>query len=165
MKKFILRSPAIEPDKMMPEKFIFKGMGHHGQNVSPPLEWEGFPQETKSFALTVVDPDAQINGGWRHWTLINIPRETTSLREGASGKRLLPKEATEIENDFEITHYRGPCPPKGDRPHRYVFTIYALNTDQIHLGPHAERTSVETLLTNNSIGKASFTVRYSAESN
>ncbi len=89
-----------------------------------------------------------------------IPAATTSLEEGASAKGLLPESAIEIENDFDKPHYGGPCPPKGDKPHRYVFTVYAINTDHLNLDAHSDRTSLETLLTNNSIGKASFTVRY-----
>lgn len=160
MEQFILRSPALKPDEFMPEKFVFNGMGYHGKNISPPLEWEGFPEGTKSFVITLIDPDASTNGGWRHWTLANIPADTTSLKEGASNKGLLPESTIEIENDFDRIHYGGPCPPKGDKPHRYVFTVYALNTDHLNLNAHSDRTTVETLLDNNSIGKASFTVRY-----
>jgi Raf kinase inhibitor-like YbhB/YbcL family protein len=160
MEQFTLRSPALKPDEIVPKKFVFNGMGCNGENISPPLEWKGFPEGTKSFVLTVVDPDASTDGGWRHWILANIPPNTTSLEEGASTKGLIPDSAIEIENDFEKTHYGGPCPPKGDQPHRYVFTVYAINTDHLNLDAHSDRASVETLLNNNSIGKASFTVRY-----
>lgn len=161
MEQFTLRSPSLVPGEPVPDKYIFSGMGCNGENISPALEWEGFPETTKSFALTVIDPDApHADGGWRHWTLVNIPAETTSLPEDASSKGLLPKDALEVENDFDELHYGGPCPPRGDKPHRYVFTLYALDTEHLNLNEHSDRTSVETLLEKNSIGKATFTVRY-----
>lgn len=160
MEQFILRSPSLRPGEMVPDKYLFNGMDCHGKNVSPPLEWEGFPEETRSFAITVIDPDSSTDGGWRHWTLVNIPKEVTSIPEGASAKGKLPGEVIEVENDFEEVHYGGPCPPKGDRPHRYVFTVYALNTDELNLDEHSDRTSVETILEQKSIAKATFTVRY-----
>jgi Raf kinase inhibitor-like YbhB/YbcL family protein len=161
MEQFTLRSPSLTPGEFMPEKYVFNGMGCHGKNVSPALEWEGFPEETKSFAITVIDPDApHADGGWRHWTLVNIPADTTALPENASAKGLLPQDALEVENDFDEIHYGGPCPPHGDKPHRYVFTIYAMKTDHLNLNEHSDRTSVETLLHENSIGKATFMVKY-----
>lgn len=161
MEQFTLHSPSLKPSEAVPKKFIFQGMGCDGKNISPALEWEGAPEGTKSFALTVIDPDApHAENGWRHWTLVNIPASTTSLPENASKKGLLPGNALEIENDFEELHYGGPCPPQGDRPHRYVFTVYALNTDNLNLNEHSDRTSVETLIERNAIGKATFTVRY-----
>jgi Raf kinase inhibitor-like YbhB/YbcL family protein len=157
---FRINSPSLDPGSMVPEKFVFNGMGCHGKNISPALEWEGEPQETQSFALTVTDPDAAVEGGWRHWMLVNIPREIHSLSEGASGEGILPAGAVEVENDFDEVHYGGPCPPKGDRPHRYVFTLYALRTDKLNIGPDSDRTSVETSINNNCLAKTSFTVRY-----
>ena len=160
MEQFTLRSPALKSNQIMPDKFVFKGMGCDGKNISPPLEWKGFPEGTRSFVITVIDPDAAEEDGWRHWILANIPRDITSLEEGASTNGLIPKAAIEIQNDFEKTNYGGPCPPKGDQPHHYVFTVYAINTDHLNLNAFSDRVSVETLLETNSIGKASFTVRY-----
>jgi Raf kinase inhibitor-like YbhB/YbcL family protein len=160
MKHFTIRSPVLKPDEMIPKKFLYNGLGQEGENISPPLEWAGFPKETKSFALTVIDPDAKLDGGWRHWILVNIPANITSLEEGASSKGLIPNPAVEIENDFETSNYGGPCPPKSDPPHRYVFTIYALKSDHLNLSPKSDRTCVETLLLKDAIAKGSMTVRY-----
>lgn len=157
---FVLRSPSLESGEMVPSSYVFNGMGCRGKNLSPELEWEGEPEGTKSFALTVFDPDAPQDGGWMHWTVVNIPQKVHHLDEGASSKNLLPDEAIEVENDFGEIHYGGPCPPKGDRPHRYVFTLYALKSERLNVDEDSDRVSLETSLQNNSLGKATFTVRY-----
>ncbi|MFP5384826.1 MAG: YbhB/YbcL family Raf kinase inhibitor-like protein [Bacteriovoracia bacterium] len=159
-KGFILRSPSLEAGEMVPESYVFNGEGCSGKNLSPALEWEGAPEGTKSFALTVFDPDAPAEGGWRHWTVLNIPGDIHEIEEGASSKHTLPREAVEVENDFGETQYGGPCPPKGDRAHRYVFTLYALKSDHLNIDPDTDRVTVETSLQNNTLGKATFTVRY-----
>lgn len=157
---FILRSPSLESGEFVPDDFIFNGMGCKGNNLSPELEWDGAPEGTKSFALTVFDPDAPSDDGWRHWTVVNIPGEIHRLEKGASNKELLPAEAVEVENDFGEVHYGGPCPPKGDSPHRYVFTLYALDSEKLNVDRDTDRVSLETSLQNHALGKATFTVRY-----
>ena len=93
-----------------------------GENVSPQLSWTDFPDTTKSFALRVIDPDAI--GGWIHWLVYDIPKETTSLQKDS-----VPNSAKEVENDFGKKPYGGPCPPSGT--HRYVFTVYALDVEHL----------------------------------
>ena len=159
-KGFILRSPSLDAGELVPENYVFNGSGCSGKNLSPALEWEGAPEGTKSFALTVFDPDAPNEGGWRHWTVVNIPGDVQKIEEGASSKHALPGEALEVENDFGDIGYGGPCPPKGDRPHRYVFTLYALKSDHLNVDPDTDRVTFETSLQNNTLGKATFTVRY-----
>jgi len=93
-----------------------------GRNVSPQLSWDAFPDATKSFALSVIDPDAL--GGWIHWLVFDIAKELRKI-----GKNSLPAGAKEVENDFGKKPYGGPCPPSGT--HRYVFTIYALDIEHL----------------------------------
>jgi Raf kinase inhibitor-like YbhB/YbcL family protein len=93
-----------------------------GRNVSPHLAWENVPDGTKSFALSVTDPDAI--GGWNHWLLYNIPKKAKEIE-----KNRKPAEALEVENDFGKKTYGGPCPPSGT--HRYVFTVYALDVEHL----------------------------------
>jgi len=93
-----------------------------GRNVSPHLAWENVPEGTKSFALSVTDPDAI--GGWNHWLLYNIPKDIKEIE-----KNRKPAEAVEVENDFGKKPYGGPCPPSGT--HKYVFTVYALDIAQL----------------------------------
>ncbi|RME53994.1 YbhB/YbcL family Raf kinase inhibitor-like protein [Candidatus Woesearchaeota archaeon] len=94
-----------------------------GKDINPHLAWSGEPEGTKSFALRVFDPDAPGNG-WIHWQIINIPAGTHEIKEDS-----VPQGAEEILNDFGKTSYGGPCPPSGK--HRYVFTIYALDTERL----------------------------------
>ena len=94
-----------------------------GRDLSPQLSWEDVPNETKSFALSVADPDAPM-GTWIHWLVHNITKDVRSIEQGG-----LPKGAKQVENNFGMNEYGGPCPPSGT--HRYIFTIYALKTEHL----------------------------------
>jgi len=94
-----------------------------GRNVSPQLSWEDVPEETKSFALSVTDPDAP-GGMWIHWLVYDISNELRKIERGG-----LPEGAKEVVNDFGKRPYGGPCPPSGT--HRYFFTVYALDTERL----------------------------------
>jgi len=94
-----------------------------GKNVSPELSWKDVPEETKSFALAVTDPDAP-GGNWIHWLVYDISKTLRKIE-----RRSLPLGAKEVENDFGRRTYGGPCPPSGT--HRYFFTLYALKTENL----------------------------------
>lgn len=101
----------------------FDGLNCNGKNIAPTIKWDNPPDKTRSFALTVYDPDMPTGGGWWHFVTYNIPRD---IREVTEGK--VPKGAITITNDSGTKYYMGPCPPAGDKPHRYIFTVYALDT-------------------------------------
>src|SRR2546428_323035 len=105
------------------------GFGCAGQNISPQLSWTGAPEGTRSFAVTCFDPDASIGSGFWHWVAVNIPADVTSLPAGASGQ--LPADVLEIRNDYSKPGYGGPCPPEGDHPHRYLFTVHAVGIEAL----------------------------------
>ena len=131
-----LRSSAIQKGKTIPLEQVFNGSGCTGQNISPDLEWSGAPKNTKSFAITVFDPDAPTGSGWWHWIVFNIPANVNRLARGAgSGKAQLPEGAIQSRNDYGQIGYGGPCPPPG-KPHRYIFTVYALK-DKLPLDAQA----------------------------
>ncbi|MFH1598167.1 MAG: YbhB/YbcL family Raf kinase inhibitor-like protein [Patescibacteria group bacterium] len=115
----ILQSNDFEPDQVIPTKHTCDG-----EDWSPHLKWSEYPEVTKSFALSCMDPDAP-TGNWVHWVMINIPVSESELEEGAEK----PTGAIEIANDFGKESYGGPCPPAGT--HHYVFVVYALDTDQL----------------------------------
>jgi Raf kinase inhibitor-like YbhB/YbcL family protein len=113
-----LKSENFEDNNSIPSEFTCDG-----RDISPQLSWEDVPPETKSFTLSVTDPDAP-GGTWIHWLVYNIPRDIRSIERSS-----LPKGAKEVENDFGKEEYGGPCPPYGT--HRYIFTLYALDTEHL----------------------------------
>jgi hypothetical protein len=159
---FKLESADLAPNAAIPEKHVFKGFGCEGGNVSPALKWSGAPQGTKGFAVTVYDPDAPTGSGWWHWVVFNIPADVTALAQGAGGPAAgsAPKGAVQSRTDFGKTGWGGPCPPKGDKPHRYVFTVHALKVDKLDLVEDAPAAMVGFMLNANRLGKASFTATY-----
>jgi Raf kinase inhibitor-like YbhB/YbcL family protein len=107
--------------------------GCKGGNISPSLSWSGAPSDTKSFAITVYDPDAPTGSGFWHWVVFNIPASTTSIPANAGDvkKKLMPKGAVQSRTDFGTDGYGGPCPPAGDKPHRYQITVFAVDVDKL----------------------------------
>jgi Raf kinase inhibitor-like YbhB/YbcL family protein len=159
---FTLTSPDIAADSLMPQSFEFDGFGCSGENKSPALQWSGAPKDTKSFAVTVYDPDAPTGSGFWHWMVINIPGSATGLpsNAGAAGGANLPQGAKHVRIDYGIAAWGGPCPPPGDKPHRYVFTVFALKTDRLDVPDDATAAVGGFMINANTIAKASFTARY-----
>ena len=113
-------SPAFQEGSKIPAKYTCEG-----QDVSPALTWGEPPVETQSFALIVDDPDAPV-GVFTHWVIFNIPSDSRQLAEAIPTQAQLPSGALQGKNDFGRIGYGGPCPPSG-HPHRYRFTVYALD--------------------------------------
>jgi Raf kinase inhibitor-like YbhB/YbcL family protein len=128
-----LTSPDIKDGGTIANQQVFKGFGCTGDNISPALSGSGAPANTKSFAVSIYDPDAPTGSGWWHWVVYNIPAGTTSLPKDAGdpSKGLMPKGAVQSRTDFGSTGYGGPCPPPGDKPHHYRITVFALDVDQL----------------------------------
>jgi Raf kinase inhibitor-like YbhB/YbcL family protein len=131
--EFSLSSPDLKAGGKMAIEQVFKGFGCSGGNLSPALAWTGAPAGTKSFALTVFDPDAPTGSGWWHWVAFNIPANTSGLPKGAGdpSKNLMPAGSIQSKTDFGTSGYGGPCPPPGNKPHHYQFTLYALDVDKV----------------------------------
>ena len=159
---FSLSSPTVKPGSMLTDAQVFKGFGCEGKNTSPALKWSGAPSGTKSYAVTVYDPDAPTGSGWWHWVVYNIPASATELPEGAGGTdgKGLPAGAAQGRTDFGSAGFGGACPPKGDKPHRYIFTVHALKTDKIEVPADASAALVGFMLNANRLAKASFEARY-----
>ncbi|MBK7898957.1 MAG: YbhB/YbcL family Raf kinase inhibitor-like protein [Azonexus sp.] len=160
---FSLSSPDFSPGGTIKSAQVFQGFGCAGGNLSPALSWKNPPKGTRSFAILVHDPDAPTGGGgfW-HWLVANLPPDTTGLPAGAgkgdgSG---LPAGAVQVTTDFGAPGWGGPCPPVGDKPHRYHFTVYALKVDKLDLPPGTTAGIAGFMINANALGKATLTGRY-----
>ena len=158
--KFTLTSADIHAGQTMAIAQVFKGMGCTGANVSPALRWQGAPPKTKSFALTMYDPDAPTGSGWWHWVVYNIPASATQLASGAASSGL-PAGSAQGNTDFGSPGYGGPCPPTGDKPHHYIFTLYALDVDKLDVPASATAAYVGFNLNGHALGKTTLTALYS----
>src|SRR6202167_2358318 len=131
-------------------------MGAGGEDVSPQLSWSGFPADTKSFAVTIYDPDAPTASGFWHWSVVNIPVTTTSLPSGAgddagSG---LPAGAIQHLNDASQKRYIGAAPPPGHGVHHYYAVVHALDVDSLDVPENATPAYVGFNLFAHALGRA-----------
>ena len=141
-------------------RFVLNGFGCTGGNMSPLVEWRDPPTGTQSFAVTIFDPDAPTGHGWWHWTVFDIPPSVFRLEENASATQKLPAASIEGRTDFGTSGYGGPCPPKGDKPHRYIVMVYALKMAKLGLSPESQGATVGDALTQNALATASVTATY-----
>ena len=128
-------------------------------NISPHLRWSGVPDGTKSFAVTCFDPDAPTGSGFWHWTVANIPADVRELLEDASSGGL-PRGAVEGRTDFGSPGYGGAAPPPGHGPHRYVFTVFAVDVPQLDVTPENSGAVFGFNLHFHTLAKASLTATY-----
>lgn len=160
--EFVLQSTAVGEGAPLAEAQVYDGFGCTGGNVSPDLRWSGAPQGTKSYAVTVYDPDAPTGSGWWHWLVYNIPADVTELvlDAGSQGGELLPDGAVQGRSDFGLFAFGGACPPEGDGDHRYVFTVFALSTAVIEIPQDASAAMIGFMLNANVLAKAQLTATY-----
>lgn len=150
---FVLQSADLREGETVPTPQLFLACG--GGNLSPALEWKNPPEGTRSFAVTVFDPDAPTGAGWWHWALVNLPATTTALERGAAP----PKGALQLRNDLGGAGYSGPCPPPG-KPHRYQFTVWALKSDKLKLDGKAPAALAGAMARADALAHATITVQY-----
>lgn len=161
-KGFKLSVPGMKEGATLPDAQVFSGFGCKGGNKSPALSWTDPPAKAKGLAITAYDPDAPTGSGWWHWMVVNLPASLRKLPEGAgdaSGSQL-PSGALQARTDFGATGYGGACPPPGNPPHRYIFTVWALDVDKLPLDANASGAMVGFFLNQHAVGKASFTLKY-----
>jgi Raf kinase inhibitor-like YbhB/YbcL family protein len=168
-----LTSADVVQGGRIAEEQVFNGGGCAGKNVSPELAWFGAPRGTKSFAVSMLDPDtgggflrwakgivlgmvnpeAPTRAGFRHWWVVNVPGETTMLPEDAGSGKGLPAGAVQLRNDFGAIGYGGPCPPRG-KPHHYQFTVYALDVNALELDQNSSAATVDSKVRQHTLAKA-----------
>lgn len=153
---FALRSKDVEDREPLPDVHTFDGFGMSGGNLSPHLQWEGFPGETKGFAVTCYDPDAPTGSGFWHWILFNISADVTELERGAGTEPMegLPAGAVHALNDVGTKGFAGAAPPVGHGPHRYIFAVHALDVEQLEAGSDTPPALVRFEITNYTLARA-----------
>ncbi|MFE9689690.1 YbhB/YbcL family Raf kinase inhibitor-like protein [Micromonospora sp. NPDC005806] len=130
---FTLTSDDVHNGEPMDARHAHGSAG--GENISPQLSWSGFPDEARSFVVTCFDPDAPTGSGFWHWVLVDVPTSVTGLPTAVKESDL--GGAFSIRNDYGDTGYGGAAPPPGDRPHRYVFAVHAVDVERLDVGPTA----------------------------
>ena len=135
--RFTVTSVDFTNGGTIPMAQVFNSFGCSGGNQSPALHWSGVPAGTKSFAVTIYDPNAPTGSGWWHWIIYDIPANVTALPRNAGDprRRLAPRGSVQTRSDFGTPGYGGPCPPKGDDEHRYMFKVYALDVAKLPVKP------------------------------
>lgn len=136
---FTITSDDVEHEKEMGMAQVSGIMGAGGQDVSPQLAWADFPEETRSFAITVYDPDAPTASGFWHWAIANVPVSTTSLPTDAGNETGtgLPPDAWQLKNDAGLNRYLGAAPPAGHGPHTYYIAVHALDVASLDIDKDA----------------------------
>lgn len=159
---FELTSEDVADGRQLGNAQVSGILGAGGEDVSPQLSWRGFPEGTRSFAVTCFDPDAPMAGGYWHWAVADIPASVTELPRGAGddGGTGLPQGAHQLENDAHKKRFVGAAPPPGHGPHRYVFSVHALDVESLSLAPSARPKDLEDGLRKHTVGRAEVTGTY-----
>jgi len=160
---FVLSSPDARLAIRVPEEYTANVFGCTGGNISPALQWSGAPAGTKSFVITLFDPDVPDTGsGWWHWVVYDVPAKVNSLPKGAGAEHssMLPAGTQQGRTDLGNDAYHGPCPDKGQPPHHYKFTIYALSVEKLDVPPEASGAMVTSTAKESALTKAVFIARY-----
>ena len=155
-------SSDIKPGAKIADEQAANGFGCSGRNISPAIAWSGAPKGAKSFALSIYDPDAQTGAGFWHWVVFNIPPQVMSLPKNAGDPKanLMPSGAVQSGNDAGSKGYFGPCPPQGDKPHRYHITVFAVDVDKLEVDENATGAVVGFYLHSHTLAKGVLTGLY-----
>lgn len=160
---FVLTSTDKQLVVSVPLIYTAKAFGCSGGNLSPELHWSGAPAGTQSFVVTLFDRDERSTpSGWWHWVVYNLPKTTTRLAQGVGAEHssALPAPTLQGRTDLGEDAYHGPCPAAGDPPHRYVFTIYAVDVAKLPVPADSSGAMVTSIVQEHLLGKAVFVAHY-----
>jgi Raf kinase inhibitor-like YbhB/YbcL family protein len=161
---FEVSSEDIEHDKELAQPHLSGVFGAGGEDVSPHLSWSGFPEETKSFAVTVYDPDAPTGAGFWHWAVVDIPLDVTELPRGAGDEsgRGLPEGAFQLRHDAGTDRFIGAAPPPGHGRHDYYFVVHAVGVESLGIDKDASPAFLGFNLFSNTVGRGMLVAHYEA---
>ena len=148
-----IETTSFTPDGTIGDRYIAEAAG--GENVNPALAWSEVPEGTKSFALTIYDPDAPTGSGFWHWIVYNIPADVREIAEGAGA----PAGASEFPSDYGFAEYGGPNPPAGPA-HRYIHTIHALPVEKLQAPEGITQAAIRFQIHTQQLDSASVTGLY-----
>lgn len=151
---FTLTSTSLTDGEPLANAQVSGILGAGGEDESPQLSWSGFPEETRSFAVTVYDPDAPTGSGFWHWAVANLPGTVTELPAGIGDGSELPGDALTLVNDAGMRRYVGAAPPAGHGPHRYFIAVHALQVEKLDLPEDASPAYLGFNLFMNAIARA-----------
>lgn len=156
--EFKVQSSSVLDGHLQQNQFA-NVFGCSGKNLSPQLSWSGAPQGTKSFVVTMYDPDAPTGSGWWHWVLANVPGTVNELKEGAdSAGGKLPAGTLQVRGDTGMPGYLGACPPEG-QTHNYVITVYAMKAEKLELPATVTPAMLGFMVPSGSLAKATLMVK------
>ena len=153
---FSLTSSDLQEGEKLAMPQVSGIFGAGGQDISPQLSWSGYPSGTKSFVVTMCDPEAPTVSGFWHWAVVNIPGDITELPTGAgdeSGSGL-PEGALQLKNDARMACYVGAGPPEGHGRHRYIFAVLALDAERVEIDKEATPALLMFNLFSGTLGRA-----------
>ncbi|WP_087101261.1 YbhB/YbcL family Raf kinase inhibitor-like protein [Nocardiopsis sp. JB363] len=157
---FTVTSDDVTDGRTLPNAQVSGIMGAGGEDVSPHLSWSGFPEGTRSFAVTCLDPDAPTASGFWHWSVCDIPVEVTELAADAGNGSGLPEGAVTLRNDAGSNRYIGAAPPAGHGPHRYFFVVHAVDVPSLGIDSSGSPAFLGFNLFSHSLGRAIVTPVY-----
>ena len=136
---FAVTSDDVRDGEKLPLPQVSGIFGAGGEDITPHLSWRGFPEGTKSFVVTVYDPDAPTASGFWHWAVVDIPANVTELPRGAGNENGsgLPQGAFQLCNDAGLARYIGAAPPAGHGKHHYYIVVHAVDVESLGLGKDA----------------------------
>ncbi len=159
---FTVTSSDISEGQTLPAPHVSGIFGAGGEDHSPQLSWSGFPEGTKSFAITAYDPDAPTLSGFWHWAVFNIPASVTEVPTGAGrpGSDALPASAVTLRNDAGLAQYLGAAPPEGHGVHHYQFVVHALDVESLDVDPGATPAFLVFNLMGHTLARGALTAVY-----
>jgi Raf kinase inhibitor-like YbhB/YbcL family protein len=159
---FEVTSEDVKDGEKLPEAQVSGIFGAGGEDVSPQLSWSGFPEETKSFAVTCYDPEAPTASGFWHWAVVNVPADVTELPRGAGDEQgdKLPSGAFQLRNDGGSARFIGAAPPPGHGRHHYYFVVHAVDVESLDIPKDATPAFLGFNLFSHTAGRAILTTWY-----